>query len=166
MNVLLLAALTLQAQDWKRIEVEGLPYSFEIPEGARTRESTVRTEEGGYARHMEVTLEPGRGWDRAIRIWYSANFGKPDTIRESLDSYGKEKLWGDVESGKWRKHDTLEAGYKDFAQSGDRHIRYWIELARREFLGVTLRCDEDSFKRYAPIYGRIKNSLQPLKPGK
>jgi len=169
-----LAASGLAQEDisWKRIQIPGVPFSVEMPYGGDITHHDVSLSKdatGGRAPGEQITLDR---LENIIRVQYSEKWdnhrtgfeyytGYPFEDRRLLDTH-----WGKIETRSLEGYVVREVGEKLGPSSAFPRPRWNIytivEMGPQTFMTVELSCLDADMHRYARLYMRIRDSLQPI----
>lgn len=156
------------AESWMRRKGIGMPFTLELPTGQSASyrgggDPVVDPRTGGRAWTEDLTLDKKSSgqWDNIIRMGYYDGW-----MKHELAMSPSRKTWGAPTSKKWRGYQVHEVGYNDlFVSSGDPmiEVHYIVETGPMKYAEILLQCRESAFKRYAPYYLRIRDSLRPIR---
>lgn len=157
------------AESWVRRQIPGVPFTAEMPEGGAVKSRGAAhygpIKNGGEAWSEDLTLDdwPGGSWKNMIRLGYLRGWGEHDLILMP-----SRKTWGEPTHKKWQGWETIEYGYNDLKEDGQKtlQVHYIIEIQSKVYLELYLSCLEKDFPRYAPYYSRIRDSLLPAQSRK
>lgn len=162
-------------EEWSFQKIFSTPISVELPHGGTVISRDNGTPGDSTWRGKQLTLQawPGGGWDDSIRLDYYT----PEASRSGDSPKADEWAYGLSDhtvpdanpQTPWAPPVIRERqGYRVYETARDLTVlgaavvavEYNVEIGTKKLFRLSLNCRKAGFKRYAPYYVRIRDSLR------
>lgn len=164
------------AEEWSLQRIHGTPISAELPSGGTVLSRDLNSSyPGNPLKGRQITLQewPDALWSDSLRLdYYDLGAVKRTESAPAADewAYGLSDHMGPdtLPHSSWSSPEVKKrGGYRVYEETREYTVKgealasaeYRVELGPKKMFLLALYCRKSSFKRYAPYYVRLRDSL-------